>query len=223
LVAPLIEALKDGDVPESRSVPNVSMNAAHSLGRIGANARGAIPALIELAKRDQGLPSEPGVRSVALRGLCLLARNDPTAIPVVVPALVEMIRGNDLWLRAEAAGALYVLGPRAKDAVPALIEALQVKDVQDQVVAKRIRSNALHTLSRIGPEAKAAVEELTAIAGNQKLSARERQGAAEALGAVGFAAENAIPTLLDLMQKDEDRMVREAAAKAVEAIRHRKP
>lgn len=70
-----------------------------------------------------------------------------------VPALAELLKDAESYVRSTAAGALGQIGPEAKGAVSGLIELL--KDTESWV-----RSNALDTLGKIGPEAKPAVPAL---------------------------------------------------------------
>ncbi len=141
----LMQCLKD---------PNVVGNAVVALGKIGPNAKEAMPALVALLRLKpmtgtQGIM--PGTPGLALRSpLRTQADSGWTAIalrPAIiesmvkiglepkqcVPALAEVIAQDDPVLRFNrgfqqgclaAVKALEPLGPKAKDAVPALIQLL---------------------------------------------------------------------------------------------------
>jgi HEAT repeat protein len=69
-----------------------------------------------------------------------------------VPALTELLKDDDEWVRRAAAWALGKIGPEAKTATPALTELLR---------DKWVRQTAASTLGNIGPEAKTAIPALT--------------------------------------------------------------
>jgi hypothetical protein len=103
-VQKLIEHLRDED-------PFVRLKAAKALGRMGAAARSAIPALKALADD----PDED-VRMVAANAIRKIgAGPDPR-----VAGLVENLGSGDAMVRMQAAKALGQLGPAAREALPAL-------------------------------------------------------------------------------------------------------
>jgi HEAT repeat protein len=53
---------------------------------------------------------------------------EQAADPESVPALIQELAGDDLYLRGGAAKALGAIGPAACDAIPALTECLQHED-----------------------------------------------------------------------------------------------
>ncbi len=108
-------------------------------------------------------------------------------------------------VRKVAAEALGGIGPEAKAAVPALIEAL--KDPEGDV-----RREAAQTLGQIGPEAKAAVPALSEALKDTEWEVRS--GAGRALGGIGPEAKAAIPALIEA-SKDEYGRDREAADEAL--------
>jgi HEAT repeat protein len=223
VIPALIEALKDSDVVECRRELSVSAIASLSLGRIGRVGKGAsaaVPALIDLANQgDDGLAAEGGPQYMAMCALGSIAAKDQTTIPDVVPALVAVLRGQEGEVRGLAAFALSLIGPKAENAVPALIDALRDKARADPLVAKKIRENALYALRRIGPGATAATPVLVAMLLDNKLDYSDRQGAAEVLGAIGHGAGEAERALAQAAERDEDHRVRSAAAQALDAVR----
>jgi len=128
--------------------------AAQALGQIEADPKLAVPALRTLMSEEKEL-MEAAIGSLGKMGTA------------AVPALVDALKKKDgsqtkpkgnkkgpqtpdrtAFLRAKAAQALGQLGPDAKSAVPALIDALRDASV---------RIDAATALGDIGPEAKKAV------------------------------------------------------------------
>ena len=70
-----------------------------------------------------------------------------------VAELIRQLSDQDASVRANAAEALGEIGPEAKAAVPALIEASKHEEAG-------VRANATYALGRIGSDAKAAVPAL---------------------------------------------------------------
>lgn len=154
----LVKALK-----EDRDL-YVRRFAAQALGEIGADPAVAGPALTEAARSNR--------REIADAALTSLGKLGPGAVPALVEVLKKReVRGGkpkgksrepvhdaSATLRAKAAQALGNLGPDAREAVPALIEALQDPDV---------RTDAATALGNIGPDAKEAISALTEISQNK--------------------------------------------------------
>jgi HEAT repeat protein len=118
-------------------------HAAVALGNLGRKARLAVPALIHTALWDEDL----AVRVEAAVSLWKIERSGPLAIPVLIEALEadnEMI----CWMAADALGQI---GPEAREAVPALRQALH-RDFKVSLIKKGV----LLALERIDPQATAA-------------------------------------------------------------------
>lgn len=162
--------------------------AVESLERMGPAAEDSVPALIT-ALDDPGVFGRFAVPNA-------LAQIGPAAVPSLTKAVRENAGSR---VRGGAATALGLIGPTAKEAVPALQEALH--DVNDD-----IRLAAAQALERIGPTAKAAETALSdreggddqvmvlaeIVAGSDgRLSGK----AARQLGRIGPAAKKAIPAL----------------------------
>jgi len=111
-------------------------------------------------------------------------------------------------VRRVAVVTLGGIGPRAKEAIPALIAALKDDD-------PGVRQTAAGALGGIGPEAKEAIPAL--IAALKDGDPGVRRTAAEALEGIGPAAKEAIPALIAAL-KDGDPWVRRTAAEALGAI-----
>lgn len=110
-----------------------------------------------------------------------------------VPLLITALKDTDI--RFEATRSLQQIGPGAKDAVPVLVEILA--DKQQEV---GFQIGVLDVLMQIGPAAKAAVPVLIKSLENADLA----NMAAEALGAIGADAKDAVPKLTNLLASTEE-------------------
>jgi HEAT repeat protein len=125
--------------------------------------------------------------------------------------LADRLASGDREVRREAAYALALLGSEAKDALPALIKALDDPD-------KQVWSNAVTAVANIGPEAEAAIPTLIdALNSRRSRGGRERDRrqallrSAYALTRIGPAA---VPPLIAALDAD-DGAARQGAAKAL--------
>ena len=123
----LIQELKAGD-ERGRA------KAAEAIGRLGAEGKLALPALL-LALRDEG----EAVRQNALRAIIAIGPDSRA-----VDTLTISLRDSDEVVRALSATALGGLGPLARRSIPALREALQDRD-------ENVQKQAADALSRIDP------------------------------------------------------------------------
>ena len=140
-VPALIAALKSDD-------DGVRWWAAQALEEIGPAAKAAIPALIASFED----PAHPVKNSAsALAGMGTLALRQVVAI------LADPNSGPDA--RVGAAHTIGSIGPRAKDAVPLLMEALEDdrKPAREGFVS--VQQAAISALGSIGPEASIAANE----------------------------------------------------------------
>jgi HEAT repeat protein len=156
LAAPqLLEAVKHPDA-------QVRIGAADALGRIGADPKKAVAALIALLTDD---PEHEVRRSAA----AALGEMGPSAAPAI-PALRQALRGDrgGWWVAADAIGKIG--GP---DAVAALVEALENK-------ASDVRLAAIRQLGKRGDMAASAAEALKKAEENDSQESN-RKAAAEAL------------------------------------------
>ena len=144
----------------------------------------AVPALIKALQDDNG--------KTRLSAASVLGEIGPEA----VPALIDALQNGDESLRFSATLVLGDMGPAAKDAVPALVEALRDRD---------FFYFAAKSLSDIGSDAVPAL--VDALRNDNVLL---RRGAAGALLQLGVDAKDAIPALNKALQEDDNFGVRQA-------------
>jgi len=205
--------------------------ASEALQGVGPEARQALPSVIQALNHK-----EPIVRQTAAT---VLGNVGPQ--PGVVTALVNALACKDWqygYVREAAAEALGKMGSAAGDAVPALSDALD-----DEFWF--VREAAAEALGGMGPQARGSVPALTCALGDEGWSVREaalaaierllpngevvsalieglgndspstRWGAALALKEMGSRAASAVPTLVRLLEEDDDNDVRRVAAEAL--------
>jgi HEAT repeat protein len=124
-------------------------------------------------------------------------------LPAVLRFTTQALKGSDQSLAADAAGALWRVDRKNRDAIPTLISILEKsKDVTP-------RATAAHVLGQIGPPAKAAVPALTRTLQDPFMNVR--LVAAEALWVVDRPDHIAILALIELL-KDRDEFLAGQAA-----------
>jgi HEAT repeat protein len=131
-----------------------------------------------------------------------------------VPELTEALKDKTPHspFRLRAAMALGNLGPSAKDAVPALVEALNAETAK----YGPLRFHAATALGQIGPDADKAVLPLLDLL-NDKNAGPVRLLAIDALGKIGPSAKDAVRTLKELAEGG-DKALAAAANKSLENI-----
>src|SRR5262249_17140181 len=122
--------------------PYMRANAANALGQLGTEARDAVAALTTASLRD------PDLR-VRLEAAVALWRIDKR-VGRPLPVLIEALKAEDEALRWGAADCPGDMGPEARDAVPALVEALR-----SPIKARLVRMSLGLALERIDSEAAA--------------------------------------------------------------------
>lgn len=169
--------------------------AVQILGRIGPDAKDAIPELVEALKKDNG--SDPQFRAEVQFALGSIGSTDADA----VPALIQSLSSEDEQVQHSACYALRQIGPAAKDAVEPLEKNLDSKDhylallsvwallsiePDNQAIVERavpllaeglshenemVRIECCRSLGELGPAAKGALEQLEAVDGSEQLKA----------------------------------------------------
>jgi HEAT repeat protein len=238
IVNQLIAVLRDE--PQGRPFWS-RVQAARTLGKLGSEARAAVPALASMLddpyRRDPPMITEAVINALARMGsaarsaipaLVRVSGKDtdleraaveaidqillsPPLGPGDVPALMRDLRDRDASVRVRAAKALGTLGSSGKPAVPLLVEALKDSDAD-------VRTLALKALRQIAPNANSGgnevglyVEEL------RDPDPGVRLQAAKSLGRLGPAAAPAAQALLEATT-DSDRDVRRQATDALNRI-----
>jgi HEAT repeat protein len=156
------------------------LEAALVLGWIGPPARSALPVLLENLKEQEADEASFWNRDCKpIPGLIgIMIRIDPES-KLVIPPLLRAIRRGDGTAMLEAT----MLEPMPKIVLKALTEAAYAEDAD---------SGDIYTVAlRIGPAAAPAVSALIKSLGHEEYGG----AAAEALGAIGPAAREAIPAL----------------------------
>ncbi len=155
--------------------------AARGLQELKAPSSIVAPALAGLmADKD------PVVRANAIDALASLGE-------AAVPHLIKGLENDDLQELAVAV--IHKLGPKAKDAVPALIDELKDPGAD-------YRREVEFTLATIGPDAKGAVPALVKEM-QEDSDPRVRHTACFALGKIGPAASDAVPALRKNLESDD--------------------
>jgi HEAT repeat protein len=203
-----------GDRSEHASV---RCSAARALSSLGKAAQPAVPVLREALADADG-----EVRVTAATALWRITGQAAPGLSIVLQALQH----PDVRIRKEAAQSLWSFSPDVPGVVPALVQALQDPDpsvrwpacstladirwacreeVRDVIPAlirlvqgekhnATLRA-AIRALGHIGPQAASAVPSLTKVLERPDQSLRAQ--VADALGAMGSAAKEAVPALLD--------------------------
>jgi HEAT repeat protein len=185
----LIKALDDAD-------RQVWAYAVTAIANLGPEAKDAVPKLLEGldSQKSRGFRPRDKAQTLFRSAFALTQIGDAAK-----PELIASLKAEDTSLRLGAAKALGGMGPKAADAVPALIENLGHADGE-------LRTEIAESLASIGKD---AVAPLTAALGGS--DAKVRAGSARALGVLGHEASSAGPQLLEKAGADEDPAVRAAA------------
>ena len=169
-----------------------------------------IPALVRMAATD----------SPSVHEACAAALGDikPSAYSgAVVAALMEGMKDRDREVRLHAISLLAALGPRAVEAIPALIAALDEPLDSDRGVGRggtgpimtvftgpaHEAAKALGEVARDTSSAGKAVDALAKIV--RSGPPQRRASAADALGKFGPAAATAIPDLIQMLHEIDER------------------
>jgi len=200
--------------------------AAKSLGLLGPQASAAVPALVQALDDPH-----PQVQSEATAALGRIGKT-------AVPALTELLTDNHPAIRRAAAFSLGEMGPQAEGAITALIESLtdSNKDVRASTVYSlamigfpamsalsnvidhgdaKARGDAIIALMRIRQSMRLVLPPLIKMAHAEDPASRSQ--ALGALGALRFADDAAITTLIEAL-KDPVSEVRLAAIKSLTLV-----
>ncbi len=166
-------ALKDPD-------KHVRAAAARGLFELNVSREQMLPLISELVE-----DKDPTVRAHVVDAMASLGEK-------ALPRLIKALSSDDT--QGIAVAVIRQLGPKAKDAVPNLIEELKDPDAA-------YRRDVCLALAAIGPDAKDAVSALLKTLGDENLSVRHV--AIYALGKIGPSASAAVPDLKKYLQSDD--------------------
>jgi HEAT repeat protein len=231
---PLTRALTDNNI-------QVRRYSADALAAIGAASRETVNALAVMLK-----DKEISARLSAAAALAKLGEGKRA-----VSTLTAALKHDDLDRRRRAAEILEIIGPDAKEAVPALLHALNDADgwLTPKVAARGVAARALgvsekklrdeaipfqsrnwivrwqaaRALGKIDPQT--ATDKVVPVL-IKMLSHDQswvRQMSIQTLGAIGRPARAAIPPLRIILANDKSEAVWREAHKALKLIRQEKP
>jgi HEAT repeat protein len=217
--------------PRFLSPASARQLAAEALGRIGPDAKGAVPALFKVLKddahglRDTAAVALRGIGKPAVSALAKGLQDDTTRLVCMetlgsigeapekaIFVLAEALADKNEEVRRQAAFALGQLGEKAKPAVPALTKVLSAEENGSD-----LRGMAAQALGEIGPDAAPALAALRKALKDSDPDPFVLHRAAYALGRIGPKAKEAVPALKELL-KFEDAYVRQAAKQALKQI-----
>ncbi len=184
-LAALISALNRTAHHKTAPAARFRAEAVSMLGSIRFNSRQTVPVLIRFLHQDAN-------HSVRGRAAQALAGFGPE-VKATIPALIQALQDENDFVVSSAAEVLARFGAEASVAVPALIRALQDERVS-------VRSSATYALSKMGPEARGAIPALMPIL--QDESDFVRVNAAAALRTLGVETEVLMPVLIGWLQDD---------------------
>ena len=192
-ISSVIEKLNHSD-------ENVRKDAAYTLGKLGPNAKIAIPLLIETLKDEK-----VDVREAAVYALGCIGQEAKT----IVPALIDLLKDENFGVRKTAVSALGNIGVAA---IPAILNALKDEIGSSSLLGeeKPIEKAARKIFKRIGSD---AVPALVKALKDDTV----RLAAIDALGFVGQEAKSALPALIEVL-KCENADVLHATADALRKI-----
>jgi HEAT repeat protein len=216
----VVEADPDGELTSPAASPfaeRPAASAAKTIGRIGPEARRAVPALLMAVCREDIV-----VCNAAIEALEKIGPEAKEAIPELVRRLGDRRDAHGVmathgwsfagsWQICQSAGA--ALAGMELEAVSSLIPALGDPDEQ-------VRILAVVVLTHLGSDALPALPALTTAL--QDSSNSVRRLSAEALGELGPAAESALPALR-VAARDPSGHVRRAAVGALTHIERDSP
>ena len=218
--------------------PDVRMDAAAAIGRLGPQAKAAAPALLAAFPQEK----DPFARRAMIIALGAIGPDAREALPALAAALrdgygsvddlvgfeaaaalmkvdpdgtasgqcvLAMLRDKNPDVRCRAASLVRLLGPGLKSVAPALAEA--TKDAHAGV-----RLEALRSLVALKAEAGLMLPLLTAAIGDSEKYVRMH--AAQGLAGYGPEAKGATKTLIDAVAKEKDPEVRSQEIRALRYI-----
>ncbi|MCH5374255.1 MAG: HEAT repeat domain-containing protein [Planctomycetes bacterium] len=195
-VPAMTKALQD-DAPEVRGA------AAMALGQIAVEPNDVLPKLIALLD-DEGVAREYDGSEVGPSRVWHFAAIGAAGYgDKAVPYVIQLLKQDRSQLRMAASLIIIHLGPKAKDALPALTEALRSSDLDTR------RPALMNAMLCLGTEAKPAMPLMREYLDDEDF--HTQYWACRVLGAIGPEAEVAVPKLVSLLQGGVASVRRNAA------------
>jgi len=198
----------------------VRARAAQALSKIGPEAKQAFPSLTAAMDDSNG-----EVRAKA--AAALIEIDEPAAAEAlkkgaaqreeraITDAIYKLQNSRTDHVRGKAAKFLGETGPAAKDAVPALIKALDDwgyyvrHDSESMLDSIHVRDLAAQAIAQIGESAIPSLIETLTVYGN---SESLRANAAQLLGRIGPPAKEAVPALIKALSSENSGIQASASA-----------
>ncbi len=193
-------------VKNPEEFPEVRVSGVHLLTRHDKENAKLPPALLKIV----GDPKDPlPLREAAIDGLARLRADSPD----VVAALCAVLSHTSLELRKSTAIALGAIGAKAKSGWPTIKERINLKNETDGSVRN-------HLIRLTGVLAKENPEAISSLIDIAKVDSTENRIAAiQELGELGARAKDTLPELTKIESQDARAAIRDAAGKAITAIR----
>lgn len=185
--------------------PKLRRAAVVVLGRIGPDAKDAVPALVEALRGETDKD--------ARREIFMSLSNIGPAQASIVPELLKDLKSDDIQLKAGATYALGAMGSAAAEALPEIRKNLAARD-------EKLRLLSVWALVRIAPENPQLVEAVRPIliAGLSHEEPLVRYEAAKTISLLGTAMQQATSRLQEVAENDPVPQVRDAAAEALKKV-----
>jgi HEAT repeat protein len=182
------EAVADLSMVVSKDADEyVRQCAVTALGQIGSAARSAVPAILGVLKSTNSFS-----RSNAANALLSIVPNDSNSANALIAALDD----DDKYVRKASLRTLAAMGPVAQAAIPALVQKVNGKDFEDQLLA-------IEALGSVGPaNPSQAVPALLSVIEQGELGSRGE--AFSALKRFDPIPDSAIPVLMKQLELNEE-------------------
>ncbi len=176
--------------------PQVRAAAAHILGKLAVRPQVVLPDLIDLFG-----DAEPGL----LGPVGFVAAEAAAAFgEAAVPHLIEALQVDEPHVRRSAALGVVILGPKAREAVPVVIDLLPESDLDTR------RPFLMNALMVMGEDARGAIPLLLDYLDDEDF--HTQYWSCRILGAIGPEARVAVPKLIELTEEGVASVRRNAAA-----------
>ena len=190
--------------------PEVRGKAAFALSNIGEPAGKTVPTLATMLTDDQ----DSNVRAVAAFALGRIGKPSVAA----VPALIKGLSDEEALVRFNCANTIRLLGPDARDAVPALLKSLLEtrNEVYPDKFILTIQDAIALAIANVTKGSDVGVEALMEALKATQLSPT-RKAVVRSLGEIGPAAKSAVPLITEF-KADKDRLLRETVEISLKQI-----